>query len=89
MNENEGLNCTSENCCEKEVCCDGPIQGYSETCNYEFRDFSIKKLNYGYIVTVGCHRFAIEDKKKLIKVVSEYIDDPDKVEKSWWNTKKI
>lgn len=79
-----------EPCCE-EPCANEPRNEHIclKSGNYEFRDFSVKKLNYGYIITVGCHKFAIEDKKKVIKLISEYVDDPNKVESKWWETKKV
>lgn len=95
---NEEIMCDE---CESEspiiLAYDGSVRGES-CCNatyekkrseYEFRDFSVNKLNYGYIVTVGCHKFAVEDKKKLIKLVSDYIDNPNETESNWWKTKKI
>lgn len=96
MNENEGLNCISEDCVESEAdCCSGydserpRNESILKDCVYDFRDFTVKKLNYGYIITVGCHRFAIEDKKKVIKLISEYVDDPNKVESKWWKNKTL
>lgn len=67
----------------------GEIQGDTIGSEYSFRDFSVKKLNYGYIVTAGCHKFAIESDERLIKVISEYIKDPSAKEKEWWKTKKV
>lgn len=39
--------------------------------------------NGGYLVHVGCTYFAYEDKEKLIKDLSEYIRDPEAVEKEY------
>lgn len=55
----------------------------------DLRDFSIKKLNYGYIVTIGCHKFAIETKENLAKQISEYILDPQKKEEEWFSKKTL
>lgn len=57
--------------------------------DYSFRDFKVEKLNYGYIVHVGCHKFAIETKENLIKELTEYISDPHSKEETWWKTKTI
>ena len=56
---------------------------------YSFRNFSVSKLNYGYVVNVGCHSFAIEAKENLIKLLTEYISDPNAKEIQWWETKTI
>lgn len=51
---------------------------------YNFRNFSVEKMNYGYIVTVGCHKFAIESKERLAGLLSTYVLDPNRVEQTWW-----
>lgn len=63
------------NCCDKEV--------------YVFRPLKIEKLNFGYLITIGCHTFAIETKERLAKLVSDYILDPSTTEKKWWETKTV
>ena len=77
--------CESEDCscdCESEKSCTKEIQ-------YSFRDFSVNKLNYGYVVRVGCHQFAIETPEKLIDKLTEYILDPNRCESNWWKNGKI
>lgn len=69
--------------------CGVPVISENETIDYGFREFSVKKLNYGYIIKAGCHQFAIESESRLIKVISEYIKDPSGKEKQWWETKNI
>ena len=68
---------------------DGPVIAENESIDYGFREFSVKKLNYGYVIKAGCHQFAIESESRLIKVISEYIKDPSGKEKQWWETKNI
>lgn len=63
--------------------------GLKRPSKYEFRDFSVKGLNYGYIVNVGCHSFAIETKERLANVLADYILDPDKMERIWWENKTV
>lgn len=53
----------------------------------KIREVSIRELNKGYLVNVGCHSFAITDSKLLIKLLSEYISDPEKTEKKWYDKK--
>ena len=43
----------------------------------------ITPLAYGYIIKVGCQSFAIEGKKKLIKLLGDYLENPLEVEKAW------
>ena len=50
----------------------------------QIRDFSVKALNYGYIVNVGCHSFAIETADRLIEKLSEYINNPSDTETKWF-----
>jgi hypothetical protein len=48
------------------------------------REVSIKQLNYGYIVGVGCHNFAFETPDKLIEKLGEYLKDPQGTENKWF-----
>ena len=56
---------------------------------YKFREFTVKPLNYGFIITAGCHQFAIETPEKLAFVLSEYVLNPSDKETKWWKEKKI
>lgn len=51
----------------------------------KIRPLSIEELNYGYVVTVGCHKFAISSSKKLTKLIGEYLEDPKSTEEKWFN----
>lgn len=44
------------------------------------RSIQIDALDHGYVVQVGCQRFAIEDKSTLIGKLSEYINNPVETE---------
>ncbi len=48
------------------------------------RDVKIKQLNFGYTVQVGCNSFAIETKEKLLTALGDYLNDPQGVEKKWF-----
>lgn len=65
------------------------IDTISPNNQYVFREFKVKKLNYGYLVNIGCHQMAIESKETLKRVLCEYIDDPNKKETEWWKNKTI
>lgn len=47
------------------------------------RDIQITQLNRGYVVAIGCQRFAIENASTLIAKLSEYILNPAATEQKW------
>lgn len=51
------------------------------------RHIEIDQLNHGYIVVVGCHRFAVESAPDLISKLSQYIFYPQKTEALWFEKK--
>lgn len=51
------------------------------------RDIQIIQLDHGYVVSVGCQRFAIESSTQLIVKLQEYILNPAATEQKW-NEKK-
>jgi hypothetical protein len=69
MNENDPTN----PCCEEATV----------RPNNKIRDIVIKQLDYGYTVIVGCQTFAIEDKDKLLRNLTEYLGAPGNTEKEW------
>ncbi len=79
----------------REVCCDSetPTSPYGGSCcNSEkcdevgkIREISIKQVNYGYIVNVGCHTFAIESVAKLSDMLNKYLLQPNVTEKLWYD----
>ena len=40
-------------------------------------NINIEQVDIGYMVRVGCKQFAIEDKVRLIRLLTSYIDDPN------------
>lgn len=62
------------NCCEKKPDEVGTI-----------RNVTIKQLNYGYIVDVGCHKFAFESAEKLVRYLADYLKNPNKTENEWFS----
>ena len=75
----------------REVCCDSePSLGSccgSEKCDKigQIREVSIRQVNYGYVVVVGCHTFAIESVAKLSEMLNTYLLKPNETEKQWYN----
>ena len=47
------------------------------------RDIQITQLDHGYVVVIGCQRFAIENSSTLIAKLSEYILNPAATEQKW------
>lgn len=47
------------------------------------RDMQITQLDHGYVVAVGCQRFAIESATQLIVKLQEYIFNPAVTEQKW------
>ena len=61
-----------------------PPQSTIGTSN-KLRRLEVNELNRGYVVTVGCHQFAIETSAQLISKLTEYINEPAKTEAKWFN----
>lgn len=47
------------------------------------RDIQITQLDHGYVVVVGCQRFAIDNSSALIAKLAEYICQPAATEQKW------
>jgi hypothetical protein len=50
----------------------------------KIREIGIRQLHFGYIVTVGCHNFAIESSDKIIDVLGQYLKNPNETEQKWF-----
>ena len=72
-----------ENYNTERVACEAPI---AQKVN---RDVRIETLNYGYIVRIDCHSFAIETTAKLNEKLNEWFLNPEQTEKNWFENKKI
>lgn len=48
------------------------------------REVEIVEIDHGYIVSVGCQKFAIGTKSELIAKLTEYILEPKKTELNWF-----
>jgi hypothetical protein len=77
----------------KEETCDRPV-GYgcaaeSPRLDDVKREIRITPLNYGYIVKIDCHQFAIETKESLIKKLTDYITNPSGVEAEWFKNQTL
>lgn len=77
-----------------EVCCESDRPMAMGSCCGEksssdevgkIREISIRQVNYGYIVNVGCHTFAIESVSKLSEMLNAYLLQPNATEKQWYD----
>jgi hypothetical protein len=46
-------------------------------------DISIKKVNRGFVVTVGCQTFVFEHDKDMFQAMRDYWKDPEAAEKKY------
>jgi len=46
---------------------------------------TIEPLDRGFVVQVGCQTFAFIDLAELMKNLHKYLEDPNKVERAWFN----
>lgn len=55
----------------------------------EFKKIIIDKLDYGYVIKIGCQSFAIESEKKVLSGLTTYLNNPSEEEKRWFKEKTI
>jgi len=79
---NDGTVCEQRNELRRE-----PTPCVGEDRLNKLRPINIEELNHGYVVRVGCHTFAIENKSQLIVQLSAYIQEPALTEKKWFDGK--
>lgn len=46
----------------------------------KIRDIHLQQLDKGFLIQVGCQRIAISSKKKLIRLLTVYIENPSETE---------
>ena len=51
----------------------------------KIREINIRQVNYGYVVNVGCHTFAIESVARLSEMLNKYLLQPNATEKLWYD----
>ena len=49
----------------------------------------IEPLDFGYTVSIGCQKFAVESVDCLIQKLGAYLKNPEVVEKDWLGNKKL
>lgn len=49
----------------------------------KMRTFTVKALDRGFTVKVGCKKFSIGDKNELIALLTDYINDHKAVEEAY------
>jgi hypothetical protein len=48
------------------------------------RTVVIQPMNYGYVVRLDCHEFALETHERVLEYVGQYLKDPSGIEEKWW-----
>jgi hypothetical protein len=80
---------SNEKCCISEALPEPPCQDRSnydgcaptiDTGRNKARKILIEELDYGYLVKVGCQTVVIEKSEKLIKILTQYLTDPQATE---------
>lgn len=61
-----------------------PGQQYPTGLPTKIRGISIRQLDKGYVISVGCQEFAINDSKTLIKNLIAYIKNPSATEEKYY-----
>ena len=51
----------------------------------KMRPVTVEELTTGFIVGVGCRRFAVSTKEELISKLVDYIKQPDETEKRYYD----
>lgn len=46
----------------------------------KIRNIYLQQLDKGFLIEVGCQRIAISSKKKLIRLLTQYIENPSETE---------
>jgi hypothetical protein len=71
---------------------DQPIRVAEAKCSESkskgmINDLRMEQLSHGYILRVGCQSFAIEKQEELIRLLTMYIQEPDKTKDMWYDGK--
>lgn len=56
-----------------------------DTKKNKIKKFDIEQLDRGYVVNVGCHTFAFSTKEELLAKLTEYINEPARTERKWFD----
>lgn len=63
-----------------------PIQEQLQAKNGgRIRTVTLRQMDYGYVVEIGCKAFAIENTENLITNLARYINSPDTTEEEYYN----
>jgi len=67
----------------------GEVMAPRPTEENHIRSITIRQLNHGYVVEVGCQTLAIENVGKLISLFAEYLNNPSATEQKYREGKLI
>ena len=72
---------------------DGRIRGSNDPQAIPERkkpyNVNIRPLNYGFVVSIGCQEFAVEDSKKMLETIGKYLENPDEMQKKWMEKREF
>ena len=71
--------------CNNQTPCDQDANNHInvEPSSILARRITIKQLDHGYVVNIGCQTFAIESVGKLISNLEKYLNSPIETEEEW------
>ena len=69
----------------KEACCGDAPTGIAPSG--EKREITIREVNNGFIVRVGCQTFVFETREKMLGELERYLKDREGVEKEYLSKK--
>ncbi len=58
---------------------------FEDSFYFENHEIRIETLEYGYVLAVGCKRFAISNKETLINMLTKYFNNPEELQKQFHN----
>lgn len=71
--------------CNECVRAESPVGLYANSPENKLkaREITIRELNVGYIVNVGCQGIAIRSQEELLSLLTTYIQDPKGTEEKY------
>lgn len=52
-------------------------------------DITIKRVNRGWVVQVGCQTLVFTDPQEMVKAFSDYMRDRNEAERTWCDLNKV
>lgn len=52
---------------------------------HKINPINIEELDRGFVVRVGCQSMAFTDKEEMLKIITEYINNPKETQEKYYN----